>query len=142
VTSQKGRRKEGLVADEAGQVADGLAYVCEHVDQIREDLDDEGTGDVAPLELLLAAVREGTDPAGPLEALHTALQARGDALGVYGHLRTVGFLGSHLPGVPREPIDVVYLCPAGRCSRYCWPQAGTPPPCCTITGESLRRERL
>lgn len=117
------------------RVGDGTAYVCEHLADIRAQLERSGNAD--PLELLLSAARADRDVAGALDALHHALQAAGDALGVYGNLRsgiprTLGDFGT---ARPREPL---YLCPRRRCARYRWPDhESTAPPTCGIDGEPM-----
>ncbi|WP_159050288.1 hypothetical protein [Streptomyces cellostaticus] len=128
----------------AQRTAAALAYVCAKLEQIREDLRAGAGGDEAPLDHLLAAIRDSRDLAGPLERLHARLQADGDAMGIYGNIRK-GAVGRGLPlaGVDSSsPPEVVYLCPAARCSRYWWPQVATSVPPCTISGQKLRRGRL
>lgn len=131
------------IGDVARKISEGLAYVCQHLDQIRADLSYcDGSGDLGPLERLLAAVSESREIAGPLNALHDALLAGGDALGVYGHARDSGPRGLRPAGVDERPVETVYLCPNGGCSRYGWPDATNGTPQCEISGKRLRRERL
>lgn len=115
-----------------------LAYVCTHLEGIRSDLRSGASGDDAPLEELLAVVREGRDAAGPLDVLHAVLQADGDVRGVYGYVR-----GVSPAGVDRARSgETVYLCPARHCGRYWLPDNPGPVPVCEISGVLLRRERL
>ncbi|WP_369263628.1 hypothetical protein [Streptomyces sp. R35] len=138
----------GTEPDEAlKRTAAALAYVCTNVEQIREDLRSGLCGDDTPLEQLLAAIRHGDDLIGPLDLLHAHLQADGDARGIYGHSGDSSTIRSFRPaGIdsssPPGPSEVVYLCPATRCSRIWWPQATASVPQCRISGEHLRRERL
>jgi hypothetical protein len=121
-----------------------LAYVCANMEQIREDLRCGADGDEAPLEQLLAAIRGGGDLTGLLDRLHVRLQADGDARGLYGNIRNGGAgRGLRPAGIDAlGPPEVVYLCPAARCSRYWWPQVAASVPQCRISGEKLRRGRL
>lgn len=128
------------MADEADDAVqrNGLAYVCGHLDQVRADLQGDGAGDVSPLQRLLDAVRDGQDLADLLDALHAAVQNSGDALGVYGH----GVRGLRPTGVEDGPMEIVYLCPVGRCSGRRWPGVATFPVRCQISEQDLRREWL
>ncbi|MGW4994214.1 hypothetical protein ACWEQ3_42430 [Streptomyces mirabilis] len=129
------------MADEADQEAqrrgDALAYVCAHLDELRDDLRSDPEGGDGPLDRLLAAVRGDGDVDASLAELHAVMQAGGDALGVYGATR-----GLRPVGLGRDPTETVYVCPAGRCSRYWWPQAATTVPRCEMGGGTLRRVRL
>ncbi|MER5757539.1 hypothetical protein [Streptomyces sp. NPDC002088] len=108
---------------------DGLAHVCAHLDELRSILDD-----TAPLDRVLDAIHNGGDPAGPMQELHQAVQAAGDALGVLGHTtRAI----ADTPGLPAAPLELVYLCPSGICTRYSWSEAH-----CEIHDAAMRRERL
>ncbi|GII88853.1 hypothetical protein Ssi03_68430 [Sphaerisporangium siamense] len=119
----------------AGQIADGLAWVCAELDSLNAVMPDKKT---SPLRHLLAAVRNGQDPADQLQALHIALRKAGDQLGVWGHLRT-----GPLTGVDEQrPFEPVYLCPLGRCSGRQVDSATTFPLTCAITGRQLRRDQL
>jgi hypothetical protein len=128
------------VTDQADDEAkrNGLAYVCGHLDEIRADLQGEGMDDLSLLQRLLDAVRDSQDIADPLDALHSVLQNGGDALGVYGH----GVRGLSPAGVESGPLEIVYLCPVGRCSGRLWPDVAAFPVRCEISGQDLRRERL
>lgn len=122
------------MSDDAQRTSDGLAYVCRHLDQIRADL----AGDTSPLERVLDAVADGLDLTTALDALHTALLAGGDAFGLYGNAaRTL-----RPPGVGREPLEIVYLCPLGRCSVLRWPEAVGGAQHCSISGRDRVREKL
>lgn len=127
------------------QVADAVARVCADAPGIRARLD--CAGDTSPLERLIAAVRDGGEVAERLSELHAALQRCGDALGVFGPTRRGGnYRGAHPVGMgdPR-PVEVVFLCPRGSCSRDWRPDPTTPPstpPTCLLHSESLRWERL
>ncbi|MFJ8162345.1 hypothetical protein ACIRBY_15630 [Streptomyces sp. NPDC096136] len=128
------------MADDADGAAErtraALAYVCTHVEEIREDLLD--TGDAVPLDRVTAALHTDGDVSGPLDVLHARLQADGDAAGVYGSSRSVRLAGTSAAGAGHT----VYLCPTARCSRWWWPQDTAPLPRCGIVGQSLRRTRL
>ncbi|UXY25985.1 hypothetical protein [Streptomyces sp. HUAS TT20] len=128
----------------AQRTAATLAYVCAKVEQIREDLCTGAGGDEAPLDQLLAAIRDGGDLTGPLDRLHHRLQADGDAKGIYGNIRNgAAPHGLHPAGIDASgPPEIVYLCPVSQCSRYWWPQAAASVPQCQIRGEKLRRGRL
>ncbi|MFJ8929938.1 hypothetical protein ACIRLA_25480 [Streptomyces sp. NPDC102364] len=127
------------VNDGEQRVADGLAYVCAHLDQLRADLQRDATVGDHPLQVLLVAVAAGGDVAGALDVLHAAVRAGGDVLGVYGHegraLRP--------PGIETGPLEFFYPCPTGRCSGRCWPQPpGVPLRCAISGGRDLLRERI
>ncbi|MEV4313056.1 hypothetical protein [Actinocrispum sp. NPDC049592] len=121
----------------AGRTAAAVGYVCEHVADIQELLAE--LGDTSPVERVLAAVRAGEDVTEPLDRLHKILQANGDVLGVYGD---PGRSALRPAGVARPaPVEVVFLCPHRRCTRYRWPGAGGTP-VCGIDGTPMARERL
>ncbi len=129
------------------QVADALAWVCAKEPQIRARLEGAGA-DTSPLDRLTAAVRDGGEVAELLDELHTALQQAGDALGVFGHTRRgeVFFCLARPVGMgdPR-PVEVVFLCPRGSCSRRWRPDPAalpSPLPRCLLHGEPLRWGRL
>jgi hypothetical protein len=134
---------------------DALAYLCAHLAEIRHAL--PRSSDSVTLERLLAVLEAGRiggsggcDTSyidGLLDHLHAELRASGDALGLYGNLpghtahrgvRPVGI--SSRPALSLE--EVVYVCPTGTCSRYCWPQGSTATPQCGIRRQALRRDRL
>jgi hypothetical protein len=127
------------------QVAEALARVCADEPQIRARL--ERAGDPSPLDRLIAAVRDGGEVSERLDEVHAALQRCGDALGMFGHSRGGEVFGSALPvgmGNPR-PVEVVFLCPRGTCSRTWRPDpvaSPSAPPPCQVHGEALRWERL
>lgn len=128
-----------LVADKLN--ADGVAYVCTHLEEIRDGLRCGATGgnegdEAEELEQLLVAVRGGGDVGAALRRLHERLLAEGDSLGVLGQSRgtPAQFVGVAEPYRP-EPI---YLCPSRRCSRFCWPKASAEePPICEIDGAAM-----
>lgn len=131
--------------EQSTKVTDAVARVCAEEPQIRACL--ERAGDTSPLDRLIAAVHEGGEVSARLDELHAALQRCGDALGVFGPSRRGGGFRSARPvgmGDPR-PVEVVFLCPRGTCSRYWRPNPAEPPstaPTCQIHGEPLRWERL
>ncbi|MFB6842115.1 hypothetical protein [Streptomyces sp. NPDC056361] len=131
------------MVDEQGEAANRLAVACAHLDEIRRDLHQE-TGQAQALEQVLAAVREGVDLVGPLAALHAVLQAaNGDPLGLDGYAGTAaGTRGLQPIGISDRPRESVYLCPAGQCARYWWPQTTASVPRCRISDADLRKERL
>jgi hypothetical protein len=126
----------------AEQIADGLAYVCENIDQIRATLKRGPAGGRRQLDHLLAALLDGSDPAGLLQAVHGALRRAGDALGVFVLTRDPTML--RLTGIEADrPPEPILLCPRTDhpCSRYALPgPAGVP--VCHVTGGSLRRITL
>jgi hypothetical protein len=134
-----------LPSEQCTQVADAVARVCAEEPQIRARL--EGAGDTAPLDRLMAAVRDGGEVAERLSALRAALQQAGDALGVSAPARRGEGFRSVRPvgmGDPR-PVEVVFLCPGGSCSRRLRPDPAVPPltpPTCLLHGQPLRWERL
>jgi hypothetical protein len=126
----------------ARQVSHGLAYVCAHADEIRAALAEDASGaeGLQALGRLRSLLRGNRDISGPLTDLHHALLRAGDALGVYGHVR--GARGWSLAGFNEsEPLEIVYRCPIGRCSRVV-PGPALTPPRCEMVGEGLRRGQL
>ncbi|GAA1530712.1 hypothetical protein GCM10009730_44970 [Streptomyces albidochromogenes] len=109
------------------------------MERIRTDLDAYAAEGTAPLERLLAALRDGEDPAPALDALHEALLAAGDAVGVHGGGGTRGM--TPLGVDPATPDEWVLICPTRQCSRHAWPDASEAPRC-RVSGQPLRRERL
>jgi hypothetical protein len=135
-TCESCRVWSGPLAMSDSRWMDAAAYVCRSEERIRAGLLAEGL-DPAPLDAVLAALRDGGELAGPLDVLHGALRDSGDALGVFGHqLRQV------LPGIGGGPVEIVYMCPQGRCSGRRRPRPDEFPLRCAATGEELRRERL
>ncbi|GAA3787911.1 hypothetical protein [Streptomyces chiangmaiensis] len=143
-------RNGGSHRDE-GQIADGLAYVCEHVDLVRAALERGPADGPVRLDVLLAALRAGEDPSALLENVHRALRAAQDALGIFGATRGVGSLSAGSvsvltpPGVAADrPYEPVLLCPrADRpCARYAWPEPNSDDPVCQVSGAPLRRTTL
>ncbi|MGN9845171.1 hypothetical protein ACTMTI_44320 [Nonomuraea sp. H19] len=123
----------------ADPVGEAIEYVCQHLADIRWQL--EQAGDTGPLDRLLAALRADAEVDGLIRALHEALQAGGDALGVYGNVRSAipKALGDF--GLAR-PKRALYLCPGRRCARYAWFDPAASPPVCGIDGEPMLQERL
>ncbi len=123
--------------------AEALARVCAEEPQIRARL--ESAGDASPLDRLIAVVRDGGELTGPLDELHAVLRAAPHAEGRGSARRGGGFRGVRPMGMgdPR-PVEVVFLCPRGSCSRR-WqpdPVASPTPPACLVHGEPLLWERL
>lgn len=127
------------MTEQADRTAAAAGYVCLHSAEIRALLRE--LGDPGPLEDVLAAVRGDADLAEVLDRLHEALQAGGDVLGVYGNAdRSAGLRPA---GVARPaPVELVFLCPHRRCSRYRWPEPGDADPVCEFDGTPMTRERL
>ncbi len=124
--------------DDARRIRIGLANVCLNIDSIRAALRAE-YGHDDPLERVLASARSGGDVTGPLDFLHAVLQAGGDVHGVYdGSTRGLRLAGAD----SSRPDETVYLCPDRRCSRYAWPTINSAAPTCSLSGTSLRRDRL
>ncbi|MGQ0773243.1 MAG: hypothetical protein ACT4NY_02300 [Pseudonocardiales bacterium] len=123
---------------------DAVAWVCTNVADIRGCLKREG--DTSPLDRLIAAVCDGGEVSELISELHIALQRCGDARGVGstrggGHYRGARPVGMDDP----PPVEVVFLCPRGKCSRSWLPDPATPPstpPTCQLYSEPLRWERL
>jgi len=131
---------------QTARVADGIDYVCGHLADIRASLEYDG-GDATALDRLLASLKTGADTARLLDDLDAAVQASGDQVGVYGHVRAAEGLesvtGASMPGIGSpQPAEVVYLCPGRRCSRVWWPGASAAIPVCTLNGQPLSAERL
>jgi len=126
----------------AVRVASGLAYVCGHLDELRDLLGDDGSDPDKPLTRLVTALREQpqeTEVAGLLDALHAAVQATGDEMGIYG----LG--GSRRGGLSgMEVLQIVFRCPLNRCAGRSAEQVTGPAPVCTVSPGRLplRRERL
>ncbi|MFD3993318.1 hypothetical protein [Streptomyces sp. NPDC058583] len=135
------------MADGSGVTSPGgaerLAAVCAHLEEIRADLRSGPSGEDDLLERVLAAARDGGDVAGTISVLHAVLQAGGDPMGLDGYTDSAGATRGLRPaGISSARTELVYLCPAGRCARYWWPQATAPVPHCAINGSILRQERL
>ncbi|MFG3496774.1 hypothetical protein [Streptomyces sp. NPDC047886] len=136
-------------ADRQVRIKDALARVCTGLEDLRALLggmgeeagggNGGGTGGDAVLDRLLTAVRSGGDVERELDELHHTLLRCGDAMGAYGDgSRAAVPRADVLP--PAEPLDVVFLCPDGRCSRLWWPDddSRAEPPACSLSGEALR----
>ncbi|MGW5381070.1 hypothetical protein [Nocardia sp. NPDC003963] len=119
------------------RAAAASAYLCEHLAEIRDTLDDAGTDTSTPLQRLLVALQAGrSEDIGPaLNAVHTALRVAGDAPGIFGHTR-----GPAAVGV--QSFEIVYRCPLRVCNGRGDTGAALDPPRCAVSGEPLRRERL
>lgn len=121
-----------------------LAIVCAHLEQIRDDLLNGPGRDDAPLRQVLTAVRAGADISGPLATLHAILQADGDPQGLDSYTGAGGSSRGVRPvGISRGRLaERVYLCPAGQCARYWWPQGPIAVPRCAVSDTALRQDRL
>ncbi|MFF2644958.1 hypothetical protein ACFVUB_34600 [Streptomyces niveus] len=123
--------------------AERLAAVCAHLEEIRADLRSGPGGDEGPVERVLAAARDGEDSAGTLAVLHAVLQADGDPQGLDGYTNHAGATRSLRPaGISTTRAELVYMCPAGRCARYWWPQPAVSVPQCAISSTPLHQGRL
>jgi hypothetical protein len=113
-----------------------LAYVCGHLDELRDLLGEEGN---ALLERLQIAVRARADPGELLDLVHSAVQAAGDERGVYGHEERSGIVAAGIASV-----EIVYRCPLKRCAGRVRTEVREFPPRCPLSpGEAeLVRERL
>ncbi|MFJ1549138.1 hypothetical protein [Streptomyces sp. NPDC088246] len=123
--------------DVTRQEADGLARVCQDLDDIR-DTCVEAYGDDSAVQRLLAAIAARQDIRTPLHDLDAALVQAGDVLGVLQH----GTRGPRLPGADEGPLELVYRCPLNLCSaRLRWPQ---PPAArrCSISGSGMSPKSL
>jgi hypothetical protein len=122
------------------RIAAGLAYVCGHLAELRDDLHDDGSDAASPLRRLVTAMQSDPfDPvgvAGLVETLHIAVvRATGDPWGIIGHANRHGTVA----GVAQ--IEIVYRCPLGRCAGRLRDEV-TGPARCAISGRELLRERL
>lgn len=118
-----------------------LAYVCEHLHELRRYVHDTeadpDAGEPQLLDELIDALATGRPVTPVLDAIDAALRRAGDALGLYHGQRSV-----QLPGIqPRMPGGTLYLCPSRQCDRSTWAQLG-PVPRCAFSGRPLREERL
>ncbi|MCX5215566.1 hypothetical protein OG689_41150 [Kitasatospora sp. NBC_00240] len=132
----------------ARRIKAGLAYICVHMQEIREDLTGNQTdgpvGAPGVLHDLQQTLAAGQQYGPALEAIHRALLDAGDVLGLYGrvHPNDRGLVPDGFDTAKPPPShDVVYLCPLDQCSRYSWPQPGSPPRC-AISGQALREDHL
>ena len=121
------------------QIAEGIAYVCEHVGYIRATLERGSADGVRQFDELLAALREGAAPADLLDAVHLALRTAQDANGIFGRTRDASLTGIS-NDLPHEPV---LLCPrpSNPCARYACPAPGITL-VCQVTGDPLRRAAL
>lgn len=127
-----------MPGEPSSRVADQLAYVCVHADQLKAALTGSPAGERALLDRLFAEVCAGGEIASLLDALTSVLVAAGDA-GMLG----ADTRGMRLPGIDTiSPRETVYMCPGGRCSRVVDAAVTPPPPICGIFGQELARERL
>ncbi|OEJ21653.1 hypothetical protein AS594_39750 [Streptomyces agglomeratus] len=129
---------------ESNETAQRLAIVCAKAENIRQRLCSLAGSDTL-LEELLAAARSGGEIAEPVDVLHAVLQGFGDAQGLYAYSDSgrTGDRSVRAGGTNREcSPELVYLCPAARCTRSWWPQGPVPVPRCAISGDTLRRDRL
>ncbi|MFF1872811.1 hypothetical protein [Kitasatospora herbaricolor] len=134
--------------DAARRTKAGLAYICTHVQEIREDLSGnqtDGTAGDPPLLIDLQQALTAGQPCDPaLDAIHRTLLDAGDVLGLYGrvHPNDRGLVPDGFDTAKPPPShEMVYLCPIDQCSRYSWPQPGSPPRC-AISGQALREDHL
>jgi hypothetical protein len=127
-----------------------LGYLCGHLQQINEELQETspGVADLPLLHDLRQAVAMGQPYGSALAAIHNALLDAGDALGLYGrcHPDTRGLVRDGFDtgletSVPPRLHDKVYLCPTRQCSRYTWPQPGSAPQC-AMTNQPMREDYL
>src|SRR5882757_3951440 len=95
----------------APRVAERLAAVCAHLEEIRADLRSGPGGDGGPVERVLAATRDSRDVAGTLEVLHAVLQSGGDPQGLDGYADHAGATRGLRPaGISTTRAEPVYLC--------------------------------
>ncbi|MFE3906662.1 hypothetical protein ACFXPY_42135 [Streptomyces sp. NPDC059153] len=123
--------------DVTRQEADGLARVCQNLDDIR-DTCVEAYGDDSAVQRLLAAIAARQGVGAPLQDLDSALVRAGDVLGVL----QCGVRGPRIPGADEGPLELVYHCPLNLCSvRLRWPQ---PPAArrCSIAGSGMSPKSL
>jgi len=116
----------------ADELRDGLGYVCEHLDRLRDRLARDGKAGL--LDALLDAEAAG-DPLGDhVAAVHRVVKGR-DGHGIYGATRNGAVEGLS----PGRSANRVYLCPGDRCSRW---SDGAVPPECRLDQVPLRAETL
>ncbi|NUP28333.1 MAG: hypothetical protein HOQ44_16870 [Nocardia sp.] len=125
-----------LPSDTARATA-ALAYLCDHLAEIRATLGDTGTDGATPLQRLLTAVHAGrSEDIGPAQnAVHTALRVAGDAPGIFGHTRSLEAVGVH-------SFEIAYRCPLQVCNGRGDAGAVIDAPQCAVSGRPLLRERL
>jgi hypothetical protein len=127
---------------DAIRAANGLAYVCGHLEQLRKLLNDDGADPSTPLGQLLNALQSGEaepDLSALLDSVDTAARQAGDAFGVYG------FLTTRRGGVSgMETLQIVFRCPLRRCAGRGASQVRGSTPVCAISPQRLPldRERL
>jgi hypothetical protein len=134
------------------RVAFGLAYVCGHLAELRQTLQDNGCDPSTPISRLLRVCRAGPPPADDrkntdsqpslaelLDEVHTAVQAAGDILGVYVYdeSRSVEPAGV-------QSVEIVYRCPLNLCAGRSAREAVDAHPVCSLGHRlpELLRERL
>lgn len=117
---------------DTARVSAGLAYLCGHLEEIRDTLGDAS----APSELLTTLGSGSPEEiATALNTLHAALRGAGDARGIYGHQRELTPVGVH-------SLEIVYRCPLQRCDGRAADEVDDDQPRCAISGRELVRERL
>ncbi|MFI2349860.1 hypothetical protein ACH492_22980 [Streptomyces sp. NPDC019443] len=124
--------------ESSARVRRGLLYVCEHLDGLREHLDDLGRGSELD-RLLRAVVDKAEDPAVPLATVDRIVRQDADARGAYGPApRAV--TDPRPAGVPGPSgAEVAFLCPLGACARLVWAERSmASPPTCRMAGRPLR----
>lgn len=122
----------------AGEIARGLAYVCEHRKYIESAIVSRPAAERAAL-IRLTHADGSTDVAADLETIHKALRSAGDGKGIFNRDRT--FLRP--VGVDQDDSEPVLRCPRQDrpCTRFAQPGPGADPRC-ALTGKALARGEL
>jgi hypothetical protein len=118
---------------EIARAAAALAYVCEHLADIRSTLGDNSASLRRLLETAQTAPPQDLGVA--VAAVHHDLRAAGDTRGLFGHLRGIEPLGL-------RSFHIIYRCPLARCTGRDGNQVNEHLPHCTLSGQPLERERL
>ena len=116
----------------ADELRDGLGYICEHLERLRDRLARYGKSSL--LDALMDAEAGGDSLDEHVGSIHRAVKAR-DGRGIYGATRSGEVEGLSVG----RSANRVYLCPSDRCSRW---SEETSPPQCELGRVPLRAETL
>ncbi|GAA1945609.1 hypothetical protein GCM10009837_84540 [Streptomyces durmitorensis] len=127
---------------EALWIAKGLSYLCGHLGEVRELLNDDGALPGTPLGRLLSVLREGgtgAEVSGLLDMVDEAARRAGDQHGVYGPDNTRRGEPSGM-----EALQIVFRCPLRLCTGRSAREVGRSVPVCPVSPQRLplERERL
>lgn len=123
----------------AEQIRRGLEYLCTHVEYVRSAIAKRPFAQRAAMDRLTDEHAAAPQVAADLEAVHLALRSSGDALGIFGRVRSM----VPAPGVDVEkPTEPVLRCPRHyQCDRFAQPGAGAES-LCELTGAALNYGEL